>query len=74
MTGLALDGDTIIGVRYRDAAGRELELEASCVVGADGPDSAVRAAAGIDCHRLADPDRYLLGTVDVDVGADELSV
>jgi 2-polyprenyl-6-methoxyphenol hydroxylase-like FAD-dependent oxidoreductase len=74
VVGVMLDGNTVVGVRYRDPAGREIELEAGCVVGADGPDSVVRTAAGIECRRFATPDSYLLGTVDVAEDGDELAV
>jgi 2-polyprenyl-6-methoxyphenol hydroxylase-like FAD-dependent oxidoreductase len=74
LVGLARSGDAVTGARYRDAEGREHELEAACIVGADGPDSTVRERLGIGGRRFPAPDLYLLGTVGVDGGSDELSV
>jgi 2-polyprenyl-6-methoxyphenol hydroxylase-like FAD-dependent oxidoreductase len=74
LIGLVRSGDTVSGARYRDRAGRQDELEAVCVIGADGPDSAVREALAIGCRRFAAEDRYLLGTVDVDGDADALAI
>jgi 2-polyprenyl-6-methoxyphenol hydroxylase-like FAD-dependent oxidoreductase len=74
LIGLARSGEFVTGARYRDQAGRENELEAACVIGADGPDSAVRAALAVGCRRFSAPDRYLLGTVDVDGHAEELAI
>jgi 2-polyprenyl-6-methoxyphenol hydroxylase-like FAD-dependent oxidoreductase len=71
---LARMGGAVTGVRYRDRAGNEQELKGTCVVGADGPDSTVREAIGIGCRRFPAPDRYLLGTVDVNGGGDELAI
>jgi 2-polyprenyl-6-methoxyphenol hydroxylase-like FAD-dependent oxidoreductase len=68
--GIARSGAGVTGARYRDRAGREDELEAACVIGADGPDSAVRAALAVGSRRFSATDRYLLGTVDVDGNAD----
>jgi 2-polyprenyl-6-methoxyphenol hydroxylase-like FAD-dependent oxidoreductase len=74
LIGLSGSDGGIVGARYRDRAGQDHTLEAACVIGADGPDSTVRKALGIDCRGFPAPDRYLLGTVDVDGSADELAV
>jgi 2-polyprenyl-6-methoxyphenol hydroxylase-like FAD-dependent oxidoreductase len=74
LVGLARKGDFVTGARFRDGAGHEHEVGAACVVGADGPDSRVRAALGIECRRFPAPDRYLLGTVDAHGTGDELAV
>lgn len=74
LTSLVHRGDAVTGARFRDREGREQELEADLVVGADGPDSTVRAALGIACRYLAAPESYLLGTVDVDTEREELAV
>jgi 2-polyprenyl-6-methoxyphenol hydroxylase-like FAD-dependent oxidoreductase len=74
LIGLAREGETVTGVRYRDQAGHEHELEAACVIGADGPDSSVRTSLGIGLCRFRAADRYLLGTVDVDGSGDELAI
>jgi 2-polyprenyl-6-methoxyphenol hydroxylase-like FAD-dependent oxidoreductase len=48
VTGLRSAGDRVVGVEYRDrATGREHGLAAHLVVGCDGRDSTVRAAAGL---------------------------
>jgi 2-polyprenyl-6-methoxyphenol hydroxylase-like FAD-dependent oxidoreductase len=74
LVGLAHTDDDVTGARYREANAREHELEAACVVGADGPDSAVRAALGIGCREFPATDLYVLGTVDLDAGSRELAV
>jgi 2-polyprenyl-6-methoxyphenol hydroxylase-like FAD-dependent oxidoreductase len=74
VVGLAGEPDGVTGSRYRDQAGDEHELEGACVVGADGPDSSVRAALGIDITELAARDRYVLGTVEVDGSGDEAAI
>jgi 2-polyprenyl-6-methoxyphenol hydroxylase-like FAD-dependent oxidoreductase len=51
----------VAGLRYRDREGRERELRAGCVVGADGAGSRVRAALGIDVIGGEWADSYLLG-------------
>jgi 2-polyprenyl-6-methoxyphenol hydroxylase-like FAD-dependent oxidoreductase len=63
----------VVGAKYDDT-GREAVLDAALVIGADGPDSAVRGSMGIRCRRLPVRDLYLLGTVDVDGRGDELAV
>jgi 2-polyprenyl-6-methoxyphenol hydroxylase-like FAD-dependent oxidoreductase len=47
VTGVTAAGDRVTGLRYEDADGREHELAAELVVGADGRRSAVRDAAGL---------------------------
>jgi 2-polyprenyl-6-methoxyphenol hydroxylase-like FAD-dependent oxidoreductase len=74
LIGLASTEDAVSGVRYRDRGGEEHDLDGACIVGADGPDSTVREALGIVCNRFPAPDRYLLGTVDVASGGDELAI
>ncbi len=74
LVGLLRTGDAVTGARYRDPEGRESEQEAACIVGADGPDSTVREELGIGCRRFPARDLYLLGTVSVGGGSDELSV
>jgi 2-polyprenyl-6-methoxyphenol hydroxylase-like FAD-dependent oxidoreductase len=72
--GLRRSGGLVTGALYRDRAGQEQELEAACVIGADGPDSTVRSALAFGCRHLSIADRYLLGTVDVHGTGDELAV
>jgi 2-polyprenyl-6-methoxyphenol hydroxylase-like FAD-dependent oxidoreductase len=74
LVGLVRSGETVTGVRYREAEGRERQLEAACIVGADGPDSTVRESLGIGCRRFPAPDLYVLGTVSVGGVSQELSV
>lgn len=74
LVGLLGSGEAMTGARYRDAEGREHQLEAACIVGADGPDSTVRKSLGIDCRRFPAPDLYLLGTVSVGGASQELSI
>ena len=72
--GLRRHAGAVIGVRHTDADGQEHDLEAELIVGADGPGSTVREELGIGCRQLAEPERYVLGTVSVDSGQDELAV
>jgi salicylate hydroxylase len=71
---LVRSGAFVSGVRYRDGDRQERQLDASCVVGADGPDSAVRAELAIDRRGFPAANRYLLGTVGVGGTGDELAV
>jgi 2-polyprenyl-6-methoxyphenol hydroxylase-like FAD-dependent oxidoreductase len=48
VTGLIRSGDTVTGVRVRDHDGAVSEVLADLVVAADGRDSAVRSASGLD--------------------------
>jgi 2-polyprenyl-6-methoxyphenol hydroxylase-like FAD-dependent oxidoreductase len=48
VTGLIRSGDTVTGVRVRDHDGAVSEVRADLVVAADGRDSAVRSASGLD--------------------------
>ncbi|MFE3543990.1 FAD-dependent oxidoreductase [Nocardia sp. NPDC059177] len=52
-TGLIHDGDTVTGVRYRDADGAEQALRADLVIACDGRDSVAREAAGL-CQQRED--------------------
>jgi 2-polyprenyl-6-methoxyphenol hydroxylase-like FAD-dependent oxidoreductase len=72
--GLTRSGAVVSGVRYRDGDRQERQLEATCVVGADGPDSAVREELAIDRRHFGAPDRYLLGTVGATGTGDELAI
>jgi 2-polyprenyl-6-methoxyphenol hydroxylase-like FAD-dependent oxidoreductase len=72
--GLLRGPEGVVGVRYRDSGGREHELSSTCVVGADGPASTVRAALGIDCRRFRVRDGYVLGTVALEGGSREVAV
>jgi 2-polyprenyl-6-methoxyphenol hydroxylase-like FAD-dependent oxidoreductase len=60
-TELLWEDGNVAGLRYRDASGTNHQMEAPCVVGADGPASAVRRALGIETRALAPPDPYVLG-------------
>jgi 2-polyprenyl-6-methoxyphenol hydroxylase-like FAD-dependent oxidoreductase len=74
VVGLPRKGDAVSGVRLRNAEGREEELDAACVVGADGPRSTVRSALGIGSRLFSARDAYVLGTLGVDTGAREVAV
>ena len=60
-TGLIRKGAAVSGLRYRQADGTDVEVEAACVVGADGAGSGVRAELGIESRELGDADPYVLG-------------
>jgi 2-polyprenyl-6-methoxyphenol hydroxylase-like FAD-dependent oxidoreductase len=74
LTGVTRESGVVTGALYRDYGTGAQELHAACVVGGDGPDSSVRAVLGIGCRRFRSPDRYVLGTVDVPKGGDELAI
>ena len=74
VTGLRRRGDAVAGAHYRGPDGAERELDAACVVGADGPESSVRQALGIRARRFISPDTYVLGVVDGPGGGSELTV
>lgn len=51
-TGLIERGGSVAGVTYKDGEGRERQLEAALVVGADGRESVLRRAAGLAVQDL----------------------
>jgi 2-polyprenyl-6-methoxyphenol hydroxylase-like FAD-dependent oxidoreductase len=65
---------TIRGLGFEDQAGRTHEASGDLVIGADGPASTVRTGLGIRCRYLAAPEAYLLGTVSVETGAEEVAI
>ncbi|MEV5571089.1 FAD-dependent oxidoreductase [Spirillospora sp. NPDC052269] len=54
-TGLLTEDGRVTGIRYRDAAGTEHELEAELTVAADGRHSTLRRAAGLPIRNLGAP-------------------
>ena len=54
VTGVEMEGDRVVGVRAR-RDGEEMTVRARLVVGCDGRDSAVRAAAGLAVQQLGAP-------------------
>jgi 2-polyprenyl-6-methoxyphenol hydroxylase-like FAD-dependent oxidoreductase len=55
VTGLLREQGRVVGVRYRDADGRDGELRAALTVGCDGRTSAVRAASGLCVREFGVP-------------------
>jgi 2-polyprenyl-6-methoxyphenol hydroxylase-like FAD-dependent oxidoreductase len=55
VTGLLREQGRVVGVRYRDADGRDGELRAALTVGCDGRTSAVRAASGLFAREFGVP-------------------
>ena len=84
VTGLLREQGRVVGVRYRDADGRDRELGAVLTVGCDGRTSAVRAASGLFVREFGVPldvwwfrlphDRVDLHDFNVRVGDDALLV
>jgi 2-polyprenyl-6-methoxyphenol hydroxylase-like FAD-dependent oxidoreductase len=60
-TELLRDDGVVRGIRYCAADGTAVDVEADCVVGADGAASRVRDALGIEARHLAGPDPYVIG-------------
>jgi 2-polyprenyl-6-methoxyphenol hydroxylase-like FAD-dependent oxidoreductase len=65
---LLRDGDRIRGVRFRDERGDLTDVHADLVVAADGRDSVVRAAAGLEVTAYGAPIDVLWFRVDRDPG------
>jgi 2-polyprenyl-6-methoxyphenol hydroxylase-like FAD-dependent oxidoreductase len=65
---------TIRGLAFEDQSGQMDHASGDLVIGADGPASTVRSELGIPCRYLADPEPYLLGTVGLETGADEVAI
>jgi 2-polyprenyl-6-methoxyphenol hydroxylase-like FAD-dependent oxidoreductase len=84
VTGLLREQGRAVGVRYRDADGRDGELRAAVTVGCDGRTSAVRAASGLRVREFGVPmdvwwfrlphDQVDLQGLNVRVGDDALLV
>jgi 2-polyprenyl-6-methoxyphenol hydroxylase-like FAD-dependent oxidoreductase len=74
VVGLRGAPEAVTGVRYRDARGRDRELASTCIVGTDGPASTVRTALGVACRHFSARDTYVLGTVSIDSGLEEVAV
>jgi 2-polyprenyl-6-methoxyphenol hydroxylase-like FAD-dependent oxidoreductase len=55
VTGLVREQGRVVGVRHRDAQGRDGELRAGVTVGCDGRTSAVRAASGLGIRDFGVP-------------------
>jgi 2-polyprenyl-6-methoxyphenol hydroxylase-like FAD-dependent oxidoreductase len=68
------EGRSVAGVRYRSGEAGEKELEATAVVGADGPGSVVREQLDLPCRRFAGSPAYVLGTPSATRTSDELAV
>jgi 2-polyprenyl-6-methoxyphenol hydroxylase-like FAD-dependent oxidoreductase len=73
---VSLDGSggTIRGLRFEDQSGQSHEVSGDLVIGADGPASTVRSELAIGCRYLAAPEPYLLGTVGIETGLDEVAI
>jgi 2-polyprenyl-6-methoxyphenol hydroxylase-like FAD-dependent oxidoreductase len=73
---ISLDGSrgTIRGLRFEDPSGQIHEVSGDLVIGADGPASAVRSELAISCRYLAAPEPYLLGTVGIETGIEEVAI
>ena len=54
-TGLRVEDGHVVGLSYRDSAGREHEIRADLTVAADGRRSVLRAAAGLRARRYGAP-------------------
>jgi monooxygenase len=67
-------GGAIRGLRFEDPSGQIREVSGDLVIGADGPASAVRSELAISCRYLAKPESYLLGTVGIQTGLDEVAI
>src|SRR5918995_1341910 len=71
---LETSGRTIRGLGFEDQSGQMNDASGDLVIGADGPASAVRTELGIGCRYLAAPEPYVLATVGIETGFEEVAI